>query len=763
MKKIKLISTLMAFAGILMLTSCTDMFENAITTTGSTTSSSLSSIVRTSSVTDLDTPEQIFVSNYESADTMSISWSSVDNADYYVLERAIVDPTDAEANDPPEDDDFTVLRNQVFGTSYDDAILSSATYSSEAYVNGYKYYYRVSAAAEDYTTSDPTDNETYGQLLAPVMTVKATMGASTTDVGISWTAATNAASYKIYRSRYTDGSEPTLLGSVKSNLLAYTNEIDSADQGVEFYYSVIAVTSQGEKSVSSPLAMGYALVEGAPGAPTMVYSDTYMRATDSSFKVQWEAVTTGSTTYYTIYYSTSTDSSIVQLADKITATNYTVQKGLKTGIYYYYYVKAWLYDDDGTTKINGAMSTDEYECFLLSPPSSVVATKNSDGTQNVAFTEAIGSDDEKAAYTYNIYGCDTQNGTYEVVLSGTTNASASDGTITAVVSDTRTFYYVTTCYNSIESDASTIVAPACYPPASITVTRNAAISGTTASYDVAASDGGPNEQGVMPVQITWTAASAGDSCGYIVYRAKYNQKKLKYGSFSAITDVLSNSTLTYIDANEDAAQEEIYGYKVLSVNILGKGAASSYTDPYWGYGALCVEQLMAQSSITSKYAQRSPSQGGGLVSLNKTSDTDKMTGGAWEYNYGQVSGQVGYTASLKTSGSVMGADVVMPYTNYADFFIYTPDGTLTTTIMDGECNTFAGADLLAGFVISGNLYGTMNLTGMYTGQIIYGNSKGDGYATIGTKADGTSGVNGGGYYVTTSGYAKRWVDWTWGE
>ena len=278
--------------------------------------------------------------------------------------------------------------------------------------------------------------------------------------------------------------------------------------------------------------------------------------------------------------------------------------------------------------MKGTMTQDDYECFLLSATASVTAVKvpGATETHNVIFPESIGNDAERAAYTYNVYGSDTQVGTYDLVLADVAASPDASGNITATVSDTRKFYYVTTSYNGKESKGSKVVAPASYPPASITVSRNAVIPNTTPSYTVAFADGGPNAKGVMPVKITWTKSSANDAYGYVVYRSKFNQKKQAYGSFTAITDVLSADTLSYIDTNATAVQEEIYGYKVMATNILGQGAASSYSDAAWGYGALCVEQLMAQSSKTSKYAQRPPSQGGGLVALNQADDNAKMTG-----------------------------------------------------------------------------------------------------------------------------------------
>ncbi|MCR4790656.1 MAG: hypothetical protein K5839_06215, partial [Treponemataceae bacterium] len=188
---------------------------------------------------------------------------------------------------------------------------------------------------------------------------------------------------------------------------------------------------------------------------------------------------------------------------------------------------------------------------------------------------------------------------------------------------------------------------------------------------------------------------------------------------------------------------------------------------YWGYGALGVEQYLKEFNITSMSSQNANRTNGySFTHLNEKDDTAKMTGSAdtYDYVYGYVQGEGKYSAYLTTSGTTIGCDVNMPYTNFCDFKLLTPDGDyLKTIVMTGKSNTFAGEDLTK-LVISGNMYGTMTMSDcMYNGSICYGNSKGDGYLQIGTKTDGTSGVVSGYYLITSSSYSARQVSWEVGE
>ena len=74
----------------LIFTSCADMFQEKIGMTTTTTSTSLADLlIENKPVTELQAPSQLFVSQGDSASTIRVSWTSVDYAQSYRLERAI--------------------------------------------------------------------------------------------------------------------------------------------------------------------------------------------------------------------------------------------------------------------------------------------------------------------------------------------------------------------------------------------------------------------------------------------------------------------------------------------------------------------------------------------------------------------------------------------------------------------------------------------------------------------------------------------------
>ncbi|MCR5698509.1 MAG: hypothetical protein K6G52_02580, partial [Treponemataceae bacterium] len=99
-KYLTLTTLIISIACCLTLTSCADLFQGKVTSAYAS-NATLADIVRTSTVDQLEAPAEIFVSKSESADSISVSWSAVDGAKSYCIERAIVDPSNPDAVMPP--------------------------------------------------------------------------------------------------------------------------------------------------------------------------------------------------------------------------------------------------------------------------------------------------------------------------------------------------------------------------------------------------------------------------------------------------------------------------------------------------------------------------------------------------------------------------------------------------------------------------------------------------------------------------------------
>jgi len=157
---------------------------------------------------------------------------------------------------------------------------------------------------------------------------------------ISWTAATNANQYKIYRGT-TSTNINTLVGTVTG--LSFTNNTGLTTNKT-YYYKVVAVfTGTGKKS-------GYSKVASAKPIPATVALKSIVKKSTTSVTVTYSAVS--GTTGYQIYYSTSATGAY-SLAGTSYTTNFTKTK-LTKGKTYYFKVRA--YKTVGATKVYGNYS-----------------------------------------------------------------------------------------------------------------------------------------------------------------------------------------------------------------------------------------------------------------------------------------------------------------------------------------------------------------------------------------------------------------------
>ena len=178
-----------------------------------------------------------------------------------------------------------------------------------------------------------------------------------TQNALSWTALTNAISYKLYRSA-TPGGTPSLLAS---GVLTTSYTDTTAGAGATWYYSVSAVNPAGESPKSSRVAG----VTIDPNAPTSLTAT----AGNGQVALSWTA---NGATSYNVKRSITSGSGYAPLANVATAS-YT-DSTAANGTTYYYVVSAIL---SGVESGNSAQ-------VAATPPGNTVWTGTTSANWSVA-------------------------------------------------------------------------------------------------------------------------------------------------------------------------------------------------------------------------------------------------------------------------------------------------------------------------------------------------------------------------------------------
>ena len=723
-----------------VLLSCSDLFENRVPMQSSS-SSLVKLVVPAVEIEKLDAPRQIFVSQAEFPTTINVAWSAVEGATSYRLERALAVEKDSAGNYiVPDDGEFEVLPlcQRLYGTSYTDTILKNPKYTDEEY--SYRYFYRVCAENPrlKYESSDFTVSEE-AFLLAPPANVTASLGESQEKIVVRWNKTENASYYDIYRSHNSDGSSEVFIKSVTSNQNFCEDYISSEEQGIDFYYTVRARTSSAS-SISSGLALGYALKDGAPGIVKDVKVTNGRGTTNNSILISWSELPG---VQYAVYRTSSKDSSYTLCANVDAGkTSYTDTKSLKPNVYYYYQVQAFKVEGEGENaeKIKGPFSDssrtskEPAEGYLLSPPEDISVLKNSSNPNKciITFSAALGSKDclsnsgiydDYNEYTYRIKGSTNKDSGYDDITEvSESSLIASDGYYrTDFDKGDYKFFKVVTVKDGVESAESEACAPVPFQAKDVQVSKAQYIAGYTDDDSMA------NPNGVFPVKIAWQPPAENDADGgYYIYRSAKKDSGFKKITEEPVTG------LEYFDNDENMKAGVYYYYKVLSLNSLLQGG--NYSETKEGWGALTANQYMREYNKTVMSSQKK------LTLMHKSNDMDKLGS---ESADGTLSGNLSYNASI----AGLGARITMHYTNYADFYANGDAANGYYFFLNGDTNTSASMDA------SGSMDGTVDCKGMYPGSVNYNSLKIKGGA-----------AGGGSYVITRSGFAGSVnVDWKVGE
>lgn len=724
-KKIKFLITPAMLCGVILagclgLSSCSSFFETDVSMNSNSNNSSIYDLLTPpEKIEKLSAPTEIFISQGLHSGVIEVSWSAVPNANSYKLERAVVKEKNADGTwEMPKESDFELLTSSnIYNTKYTDTILQEAKYTSLEL--NYVYYYRVFAQnpPKGYTESeyfpdysehkimDAEGNETgkevyadpskYGTLLKPVTEIEASKGTSSDSITIKWNAVPDAWKYRIERCEREEANYYTLK-EILANETEYVDTMDETDQGTEFYYKVYVINGNNKVSCASAAAMGYSLQPGAPVCPENIRVENGLGTSSKTLTVKWDALSApsdGGTLTYNLYRTSSNDSvyKLIKSGMDYSSSFYT-DSSVKPGIYYYYFIQTIKTKGEEKLKSSfsqtGKDSANPAYGFLLSAPTYIEVNDGSDPNhKKIVWSPAINSltAETLVDFKYNIYADTETSGIFDTMVenaSSITGTPDGNGNLYAEVPlSSGNFFTITTVNeNGVdkESAKSEIVAPVPEAPANVYATKTAGLATiikkvTDAGGTFDESLWTVNKNEVYPVLITWDEPEGGADGGYDIYRSTKADSGFKK------VESVSKEKKYYVDSYATAKSGIMYFYKVVSLNSLGQGRKSN--DPAndlehkaRGFGAITREQWFREYNKNIASSQKK------LTLMHKPSDLDKVGS---ETVKGNISGTLGYNA--KVAG--LGAEITMPYTNYADHFISDDSALGIRFILNGNTDT----------------------------------------------------------------------------
>lgn len=732
----KIIKSLLLITASLCMTSCYTWWEEKIGLDTTTDRASLAEFFyKKPVIKSLESPAQVIASQGYYSGAIKLRWSEVENATSYRIERAAMPKN---SKDLPDEGDFSVINEYVYGTTYTDIILSNPSYTSDAYSN--IYYYRISAEnisrgleSSEYTDITQESTKAAGWLLTPPEGVDASKGGSPTEIKVVWNKVPGANQYKIYRGESPEDFRMVEIATVRGTENQYVNSIKADEKGIEFYYQIAAIHSTGNVSAKSSYALGYALANASLLPPENLTVTNPLAESKSELQLTWTPKQTKDDSLtFSIYRSSNKDTSYRLVKQNIDCTtgSYTDKENLKPGVIYYYYIQA-VKAVSADKKEKSAFSQKGPFGFLLSAPTTVEAGDyiNTEGTVsdqfiNIRWKDALGAegteDDYGLKFKYNIYYSDDLNGQFtELKNPSPLELTADEEGYYEYRVEKKGFFKISTINSSNkESNLSSTIAPVPDAPRAVYASKTEGGS-LIQDYVFESTGNNYNNNEVYPVRITWQPPASNPApTGYNIYRSTKPDSSFRKLNEEPVTEC------TFIDMNETARAGTYYYYKVVSLNVLGLGNKSN--DPVndaanscRGYGALTRSQWFREYNKT---VMRSQSK---LTLMHKPVDTDKL--GRESIN-GDISGSLSYNAAI----SGLGAKITMHYEQYADFWAGDDQSNGPYFKLTGNTDTKAE---MSG---DGDMSESVTVTGMYPGIADYNSIKIKGGA-----------AGGGGYKVTT--------------
>jgi len=224
--------------------------------------------------------------------------------------------------------------------------LTGTSYTNTGLTTGKNYYYKVRAYC---VAGSATTFGSYSSVKSakpvpatPTLTAKSS---GYNSIKLTWTKVPGRTGYALYRATSSGGTYTkikTLTGTT------YTNT--GLTTGKTYYYKVRAYCDDGSTTTFG----SYSSVKSARPVPSKPASVKAARASLGSIKLTWGAVS--GATRYQVYRATSKTGKYSLIAT--TSNRSYTNKGLKTGKYYYYKVRA--YRSVGSAKVYGGFSSVVY-------------------------------------------------------------------------------------------------------------------------------------------------------------------------------------------------------------------------------------------------------------------------------------------------------------------------------------------------------------------------------------------------------------------
>jgi len=427
--------------------------------------------------------------------------------------------------------------------------ITGTTYTNTGLTNGVTYYYKAAAVNTGGTSPYSNEASVTPQIPAPPPPTGLGATAGVTQVSLSWTASSGAASYNLYRGTSAGGESGTAL---VMGLTGTTYVNTGLTAGTTYYYKAAAVNAGGTSSTSNEAS---ATAEAPiPAAPTS------LTATPGNAQVSLSWPSSSGATSYSIYRGTSSGGESTTAIASVTTTTY-VNTGLTNGTLYYYKVTA--VNSTGASGYSPEASATP-QVSAPPPPTGLSATAGS-AQITLGWTASSG------ATSYNVYrGTSAGGESTTAIATGVTSTSY----LNTGLANGTTYYYKVTAVNAggasgYSNEASGTPAAAA-PPAPTSLT---AAAGNTV------------------VTLAWTASSGATS--YNVYRGT--------SSGGESTTAIATGLIAPNYGDAGISNGTTYYYKVAAVNSGGTSGYSneaSATPSSGAGGALTANIAHAASAPT---------------------------------------------------------------------------------------------------------------------------------------------------------------------
>lgn len=460
--------------------------------------------------------------------------------------------------------------------------------------------------------------------------VQATDGTVEGKIVVTWNASSLADSYNVYRSE-DNGVKYSLIKSEVVGLVYEDSDVKATTPPTYYMYKVTAENCKGESKKSTP-DQGYAKISGPIiGVPQNVTASQGTLV--AKISVSWDLVTDAD--HYRVYRST--DGASYSIEKDVTGTSTEVDSAACANVYYK--VSAVLADGTEGSQSSAALG---FAMCAPSVPGGLGATQDEMNQITVSWTASTG----QGTITYNVYGSDTDAGTYTLL---TSSPVSNLSFVETGLGNGQTRYYKVSAVNGAgESAQSASIAGKtlyeCLDPV------------PTSPASITATDGQVNH-----ITVTWEASE--NAVGYRLYKAATID-----GSYTQVGS--DTSSLTLVDT---VATGAVFYYKVSAYNNCGesvmsfaaKGSALGVPPIPTGVGATdgaLVNQIditwSASAGATSYNVYRADTESGGYTMIKSgvtgTNYSDSVaTGACYYYKISAVNAAGESGQSLSDGGCAM--------------------------------------------------------------------------------------------------------------